>query len=43
MWFKDIHVQEGKICHAHLHFLESMCSKFHLDDLKTVQGDTIFI
>ena len=22
--------------HAHLHIIENVCSKFHLDDLKTV-------
>jgi len=25
-------------CHAHLHVIGNMCSKFHLDDLKTVGG-----
>ena len=25
-------------CHAHLQVIGNMCSKFHLDDLKTVGG-----
>ena len=25
------------VCHAHLHFIAITCSKFHLDDLKSVE------
>ena len=27
-----------KLCHAHLHVIGIMCSKFHQDDLKTMGG-----
>jgi len=31
-------VQALQIWHAHRRIIEIMCSKFHLDDLKTVGG-----
>jgi len=27
-----------KLCHAHLHIIWIICSKFHMDDIKTVVG-----